>query len=92
MKRRRLVSLRREVPAGQLQHYAAAWRTLQSAVTETGAHAWRFVSAAYPGLHLEFLEFAAGADPRERAEIAGALAALERLAAATTEEWDEANL
>ncbi len=92
MKRRRLVSIRRDVSAEQLRQYARDWRTLQRGVEASGAHAWRFVSAAYPSRYLEFLEFAAGADPRQQPGIARALAALEMIAPAVAEEWDEAQV
>lgn len=87
---RRLVSLRRRVPAERLGEYAELWRELAAAVTADGSHAWRFVSADDPGLHLEFLEFRADADPRSRPTVEAALDRLDRaISPALTEEWLE---
>ncbi|CAN5691498.1 hypothetical protein BH23GEM6_BH23GEM6_25570 [soil metagenome] len=86
---RRLVSIRREIMDEALTSYDSAWAALEQRVTASGAHAWRFVSAAYPMRYLEFLEFAADADPRGESGVADALAAIGRIAPGTVEEWDE---
>jgi len=86
---RRLVSTRREVTSEDLATYDAAWAALEQRARDAGAHAWRFVSAAYPVLYLEFLEFAADADPRGKGAVADALHAIDRIAPGSAEEWDE---
>ena len=93
---RHLVSIRRSVPAERRGEYDAVWARLHDTATTRGAHAWRFVSAIRPDLVLEFLEFAADADPRSRPEIADALEVLDQEFgttadhAAAVEEWREA--
>lgn len=84
---RRLVSIRRRVPAPLRDRYDQAWDELARRVSAGGAHAWRFVAAEAPDLHVEFLEFAAGADPRHDPEVAAALRVLGAVAAADAEEW-----
>jgi hypothetical protein len=86
---RHLVSTRRAVPANLSGEYAATWAKLRDAATESGAHAWRFASAAYPTEYLEFLEFAAAADPRAGERLKELLAELDRLGRGVSEEWDE---
>jgi hypothetical protein len=87
---RRLVSLRRTVPEEAGARYDALWLELAAEVRAGGAHAWRFASSSLPSLRLEFLEFADGADPRDRPEIGGLLRRLEReVAPASAEEWDD---
>ena len=87
--------MRRPVPTERRPEYDAAWARLRDAATARGAHAWRFISAVRPDLFLEFVEFAADADPRSRPEIVNALEALDRefgTAAGPTaavEEWRE---
>lgn len=76
MSERRLVSIRRRVPAPELDAYRAAWRELHAAATARGAHAWHFASADSPEVVLEFLEFGADTDVREDAAV---LAALQQL-------------
>lgn len=73
MTERHLVSTRRQVPAERRAEYNAAWERLHRSATAQGAHAWRFISAKRDDLFLEFLEFAAGADPRDRSETMAAL-------------------
>lgn len=75
---RRLVSIRRWVPAEARDEYDAGWLRLHAAATAGGGHAWRFVSASDANLHLEFLEFAAARDLREDPEILASLQALHR--------------
>lgn len=86
---RRLISLRREVAAAEDAEYAALWQALAAEVEARGAHAWRFTAADRPELRLEFLEFAAGADPRSAPAVADALRDLDqRIGAAAVEVWD----
>jgi nitroreductase len=89
VKSRRLVSTRRKLTHVQADDYDAAWSALHAAATRHGAHAWRFASAAYPSLYLEFLEFAAGADPRSEPDVSRATNALDALAPGQSDEWDE---
>ena len=85
---RRLVSLRRRVPADRVPSYQALWAALAATVTPLQAHAWRFVSPQDPELHLEFLEFGATADPRAAGDVRDLLARMETEAGvSTTEEW-----
>jgi hypothetical protein len=88
---RHLISLRRRIGADQHAAYDAAWHHLRDAAVARGAHAWRFRSAADATEFLEFLEFRAGADPRSHTPVRDALAALDRLAPASPEEWREAD-
>jgi hypothetical protein len=63
---------------------------VQAAATAAGAHAWRFSACGDPGHNLEFLEFAEGADPRDRPEVAALLSRLDaEIGEAQVEEWDE---
>jgi hypothetical protein len=95
MKTRTLISTRRLVPPPRREEYDAAWERAQSAAVARGAHAWRFASSTRSDLFLEFLEFAAGEDPRADPGLATALAQLGREfpspppAADPTEEWTE---
>ncbi len=75
---RRLVSIRRWVPAESRDEYDSAWLRLHAAATAGGGHAWRFASASEANLYLEFLEFAAARDLREEPEILASLQALHR--------------
>jgi len=86
---RRLISTRREITPGGQAAYDAAWSSLAQHARAGGAHAWRFVSAAYPIQYLEFLEFATDADPRSGEAIAAALAEMDLIAEGAVEEWDE---
>ena len=61
---RRLVSIRRLVPADQREEYDGLWRALHGAATALGAHAWHFMSADVPDVFLEFLEFGDESDVR----------------------------
>lgn len=88
---RRLVSLRRRVPHSRGARYRELWSALEAEATEAGAHAWRFASPRDGELHLEFLEFRAGADPREGEGTRAILRGLEaEVATAEVEEWVEA--
>ncbi len=89
MTTRRLVSTRRKVAAALSGEYDATWAKLREEATTSGAHAWRFVSAAYPTEYLEFLEFASATDPRARQQAMDVIEELERLGRGATEEWDE---
>lgn len=61
---RRLVSIRRHVPADRIPEYAEAWAVLHNAATARGAHAWAFASADHRDVYLEFLEFGDDTDVR----------------------------
>jgi hypothetical protein len=88
MNERRLISIRRSVPAARTDEYDAAWHRLNGEVVSRAAHAWRFHSAATGDLRLEFIEFEAGADPRGYAPVSAALQRLERASPASAiEEW-----
>lgn len=76
MSERRLVSIRRRVPASEQSAYRSAWSELHDAATARGAHAWHFVSAESQEVVLEFLEFGADTDVREDPAV---LAALQQL-------------
>ena len=73
---RRLISIRRMVPAERREGYEGAWRDLHAAATAQGAHAWRFRSDEVEGLFLEFLEFGEDADIRGDMEVLNAIKAL----------------
>ncbi len=90
MTERRLVEVRRRVPRESAGMYDSAWRELETAVTGTGGHAWRFRSAEDADLYIEFLEFRAAADPRSRSDVRSALRALDSLAPGPAEEWVDA--
>ncbi len=88
--------IRRSVAVEALEEYDRHWRSLRDAVVTSAGHAWRFTAPGAPAEsaeYLEFIEFREGADPRARPDAEQALAALERLAAASSrEEWIDANL
>jgi hypothetical protein len=78
------------VPQADVARYDELWLALAADVREHGAHAWRFASAGDPALRLEFLEHAAGADPRERAAVAEILHRLDaEVAPAAAEAWED---
>ena len=88
---RRLVSLRRRVPASRRARYAELWSALEADAREAGTHAWRFASSRDGDLRLEFLEFRANADPRARDVTRRILSELDGdVAVADVEEWVEA--
>lgn len=87
---RRLVSIRRRVPAADADGYAGAWARARQAVEATGSHAWAFASAGDASERIEFLEFAHGSDPRDDPRVAAALDALSRAHGGTIDEWEEA--
>jgi hypothetical protein len=90
---RRLVSLRRRTDPAAGERYDALWSALQGAATAAGARAWRFVAQGDQGLHLEFLEFAEGSDPRALPEVAALLGRLDaEVGGAEVEEWDECRM
>lgn len=89
MSGRRLVSIRRRVPAADLDGYRETWKALRLAVESGGSHAWGFVSASDRTEVLEFLEFAEGMDPRADREVAAALEALGERFGGSPEEWEE---
>lgn len=95
MKQRHLVSMRRRVPPERRGEYNAAWERLRRSATTYGAHAWRFISAGRNDLYLEFLEFAADADPRDQPDVTVALGDLDsafqdsHFSAEPVEEWRE---
>lgn len=87
---RRLTSRVRVVASPGRAAYDAAWEALRREAVSLGAHAWRFTSTILPDRYLEFLEFADDADPRQRAPVSAALAALDlRFPAPPGEEWVE---
>lgn len=87
---RRLLCLRRHVPADREQEYRALWSVLASRVAEAGSHAWRFAAPGHRAERLEFLEFEAVHDPRGDAEARGILGRLnDEIAVARVEEWLE---
>lgn len=87
---RGLVSIRRRVEEDQGVSYEEAWRRLAETVGARGAHAWRFRSEQDPALFVEFLEFGAGADPRDDPSVARALEALEMIGRGDSEGWIDA--
>jgi hypothetical protein len=93
---RRLISIRRMVPAERRFEYETAWRELHRAATALGAHAWRFHADEVDGLFLEFLEFGTDADIRGDPEVLEAIKALHEgfhdpyPMPKTIEEWIEA--
>jgi hypothetical protein len=91
MSERRLVSTERRVPRTAEDRYDAAWTGVLAAASARSAHAWRFRSAGEEGLFVEFLEFRAGADPREDPPLRRALDELERISAGLTREWLDAS-
>lgn len=87
---RRLLSLRRRVARDREDAYQALWTELAAIVTADGSHAWRFAARSDRDLHLEFLEFDARGDPRERQGPRRLLERLEEeIGAAVVEEWLE---
>jgi hypothetical protein len=90
---RRLVSIRRYVPADRIPEYAEAWARLHNAATERGAHAWAFASADHRDVYMEFLEFGDETDPRGDEATVAAIQALHAKfgdpypAPKTLEEW-----
>lgn len=86
---RRLVSIRRRVPPPAREAYDFAWGEVARLARGQGAHAWRFVELAGESEFLEFLEFAAGRDPRADGEVAAALRRLGALGNGAAEEWEE---
>jgi hypothetical protein len=62
-----------------------------SAAVSTKVNAWRFHEERDPSLYLEFLEFAAGSDPREEGEVATAIRSLDLLGIGDSELWIDAN-
>ena len=73
---RRLVSIRRLVPADRIPEYAEAWAVLHHAATAAGAHAWAFASADHRDVYMEFLEFGDGSDVRGDPATLAAIQAL----------------
>jgi hypothetical protein len=90
---RRLVSIRRHVPADRIPEYAEAWARLHTAATARGAHAWAFASADHRDTYLEFLEFGDDSDVRSDEATLAAIQALHEKfheaypAPKTLEEW-----
>lgn len=73
---RRLVSIRRHVPADRIPEYAELWTALYHAATALGAHAWAFASATHRDVYVEFLEFGDDTDPRGDERVVAAIRAL----------------
>jgi hypothetical protein len=82
-----LLSIRRVLPPSGA--YEAAWAAVRQAAEHTGARAWRFASRTDESLQLEFIEFRLSACEQVRAAIDPPLAALDRMAPGTLEEWIE---
>ena len=76
MSPRRLVSIRRHVPADRIPEYAELWTALYHAATARGAHAWAFASADHRDTYLEFLEFGEDTDVRSDTRVVAAIEAL----------------
>lgn len=90
MSERRLVALRRRVPAARRAEYDALWGRLQREATALAARAWRFQDVRDDARFIEFLEFRLPADPRAQPAAAAALHALEAAFPVDVEEWREA--
>jgi len=89
---RRLLSVRRAVPAARLPAYARGWERVRAAAAAAGVHAWLFRAATPPdtSTYLEFLEWsAAAADPTAGPELAVALGELAAAFGGAVERWDE---
>ncbi|MBV9774236.1 MAG: hypothetical protein JO040_09825 [Gemmatimonadetes bacterium] len=92
---RRLISIRRLVPADERASYDAAWDALRTAATSRGGHAWRFLSADEEDVFLEFLEFGMESDLRADPDVLSAIQELHRSFGGvypipkTIEEWVE---
>lgn len=90
---RRLVTIRRYVPADRIPEYAEAWAVLHNAATSRGAHAWAFASADHRDVYIEFLEFGEDSDVRSDTVVVAAIQALHARfgdpypAPKTLEEW-----
>lgn len=85
-----LVSIRRSVDEPHRQRYEEAWHALADAARAVGAHAWRFRSEREPNLFVEFLEFGAGADPRDDPTVEQALEGLDTIGKGASEVWIDA--
>lgn len=75
---RRLVSIRRFVPADRIPEYAELWTTLHHAASVRGAHAWSFASVDHRDTYIEFLEFGEDSDVRSDQAVVAAIEALHR--------------
>lgn len=90
---RRLVTIRRHVPADRIPEYAEAWTALHAAATARGAHAWAFASADHRDVYIEFLEFGDDSDVRGDPPTVAAIQVLHEKfgdpypAPKTLEEW-----
>lgn len=87
---RLLLVVRRRVSAADSAVYDEAWSRFREAALGKGAKAWRFRSTGDAHEFLEFLEFSANADPREDEAIRAAVAVLDGVSPAATEEWEDA--
>lgn len=89
---RRLISTKRVVGEDRIAAYDAAWnRVVGAAGNAPGrVNAWRFRAASDPRAFIEFLEFSDESDPRFDPALAGPLRALDAIAPATSEEWEDA--
>ncbi len=77
MTQRILTSTRRSAPPARQREYDAAWLRIQQIAATLDTRAWRFQAVNEPGLFLEFLEFAAGSDPRLEPALRDALRAMD---------------
>ncbi len=89
---RRLISTKRVVGEDQLGTYDSAWvRVVRAAGGVPGrVNAWRFRASSDPLTFVEFLEFPGEADPRRGTALEELLRALDSIAPATSEEWEDA--
>lgn len=89
---RKLIITKRDVETDRIASYDAEWRRFERAAADrpVRTNAWRFKSADTPGAFVEFLEFPADADPRPDPALNAALRALDAIAPANSEEWDDA--
>jgi hypothetical protein len=85
MAERSLLITERSVDPGLREQYDVAWTALRAAASGVGFHAWRYRSG---DRFIEFLEFRAGADPREF--IQAHLGVLNQISPGTVDEWADA--
>lgn len=88
---RRLVSTQRVVPPDQVASYRAAWDAVNTAVRALGGNAWIFCDARDDNRFLEFIEWSdANVAPLDTEGVREAVAQLDAIAPAESDEWREA--